>query len=311
MGRMPGESTEAFNKRQLAEIEKALAAEPEEISVNNGEKPSSSKTEVIPSEQPSTPKCYESPPKQEQTLVFTAEKKDDLESHLNVGVKSRKGKLERKCETTVFKIGESKRDWYNGFTRMGFVVKSITENTIEAERLKDREDLVLEEGKIVKILVLGYQLDGETHSLIEPGCEAGLSPPYKIVKKPEGYFFGEPALPGPYPEVLGDLLKNHPKTKHLSEEERARAKIYVQLFEYSPDTEIKIVQALLTTHISSTEEPQSTQIFSGEEFEKEVATRLNEFFGNESNKSYNNQGTSSQKSVKKIVRGTSRIARFE
>lgn len=274
-GKKPRESTKAFRLRQLKEVDEALAAEPElyvgeGIGSQNWDSYDPNKTKVG------------SPEEQEglETNVESPKPIDDLEELSRKGVRVTNGDTERKCDTTVIGIGEGPIDLYDGVNPIAFVVRNIAEKTLAIEKGDDINPL--EEGLIVEILAVGYELDGKPHNLVEEKCPGALSPPFKVIRHEGGYWWAEPVESGPAtPNNLGDLLKDHPKCRGLTEDERNRTKIYVQLLRYSEEEYAKHLGLIKHGTGTPPSRPEDTQGKLHKTYQSAAETRIEEFFGAE------------------------------
>lgn len=280
MGKRPGESTGSFRIRQLREIEEAIESEPELFvdgprGNSSRHNHNSNKTEVIaPQDQPKRPLSNGGYSGGENVQVCDDMlNQDDLETHLENGVKTRDTgrtrRTEKGAETAVIGIGKGPRRTYIGSYNPGFVVKDIAEKTFG--------EGILAEGDVVEVLVLGYELRDQRILFVDDKFVGVPSPPYKLVKQPEGHILGEPALQSvTYPVSLADMLNNHPKGKGLTEEEKTNVKVFVQVLKKSKAEELEVLNQALQV---PTVKPEESQGRLAPDFGSDAEMRLDSFFG--------------------------------
>jgi hypothetical protein len=244
--RRPEESTESFKIRQLRELEQALEEEPvsydEFRRQRSGLEAKPADTTVIIDKQA------------EEAATFEQMNRKGI----NVNVVDQK-RSEKKTDTRTFEIGESAWDCYTGQVTMRYVIRNLVEKT--NFKVGYDEPKSIDVGQHVKVAALGYKLNGnERVSFVDrEDTVAAESLIYQVIRHPDGYLWSEPSVVDSKDEMAGDLLKSHPLSKHLTQEERDRAMIWIQISQIPAEEVIKFAQLHKYGTGTPPKKPEDTQ----------------------------------------------------
>lgn len=264
--RRPGETTDAYNARQIQE---AFAEDPKTGEVFyqeiKTEKQKEDTTKVKPED-------------------YTPEK-----------VIKRMEEETKSSETQRFKLGEIKRHKYRGTESPGYAARDALD---KEKRLFD-----LKEGALVEIVLIGYNIPGldqiegkqrdkrqkeDTRIISLGGDTIGIGACYKIKDEPHPqggtYRWVLPAVEGEnYPETLSEFLIADETCKRLTPEQRKNAMIEIQITNISEEKLKDRMDNPISAYQTEGFEPGQTGIIGEGEIpknhESEAHTRLTELFG--------------------------------
>jgi len=261
--RKAGESTGTFRLRQIAELEQALEQDPialEDLKREKSHANPSKTTVVIDKES-------------EEAATFEQMNRKGI----NVNVVN-KERSEKKTDTRTFEIGESVWDCYPGQNTMRYIIKNLVEKTNFKVGHDDHRRIDV--GQHVRVIALGYKLNGnERVSFIdEEDTVAAESLIYRVVRHPDGYLWSEPSTIDSQDEMAADLLKSHPLSKHLTQEERDRSMIWIQISQIPAEEVIRLTQLHKYGSGTPPEKPEDTQGILSNDYTNTSASHIDDFF---------------------------------